>query len=79
MLQTHKITNLVLQTHTLVALQVYLKMSSKNSFGQVFRPDSSVCNRLTLCVAVETGVTMPSFSLKYLLFVSGVAGAKVFD
>jgi len=37
-------------------------MSMSTSLGYVFELESNSCSRLTLCVAVDTGVTRPSFS-----------------
>ena len=56
----------------------YLKMFSSASLGEVLQPASNACSLLTLCVAVDTGVTgVSSFSFKYLRPVSGVEGAKL--
>ena len=65
--------------HTLnKSLDVTYHISSASfSLGDVFLPDSKSCSLLTLCVAVETGVIVGSFSFKYLLPVRGVDGARV--
>lgn len=55
----------------------YSSKSCNVSLGAVFLPDSKCCNLLTLCVAVETGVIVGSFSFRYLRPVSGVDGARL--
>ena len=53
-------------------------MASSASLGVVLRPDSRPCSLLTLCVAVDTGVTGMAFSFSQTRAVSGVAGHRLF-
>ena len=55
----------------------YLNISIRVSPGHVLRPDNSEWRRLTLCVAVETGVIGASRSFKKCRPVSGVIGARL--
>lgn len=63
--KTHNLTYWYLQNCRHMNWKLtYLNMSSRVLEGAGLFPSNSCCRRPTLCVAVETGVIRPSFSLK---------------